>query len=158
MTHECFKSSSKESKGWAGAKISKAAIQKWEEECLVKGKREACQVVRGEMSREKEKKWCTYCLMNWKPRVTRPPGIAALLNGNTLAFMNKDTLLYLVWKDNVSMTMFIFLLFIIHMWIHCLGHFSPCPLSLPLSPHTSPSLPGRQCSALLFSNFVEEKT
>jgi hypothetical protein len=53
--------------------------------------------------------------MNWKPRVTHPPGIAALLNGNTLAFMNKDTLLYLVWKDNVSLTMFIFLLFIIHM-------------------------------------------
>jgi hypothetical protein len=37
-----------------------------------------------------------------------------------------------------------------------LGHFSPLSPSPSLSPST-PSLPGRTCSAL-FSNFVEEKT
>jgi hypothetical protein len=44
----------------------------------------------------------------------------------------------------------------IHMFINCLGHSSPLPLALSLSPHPS-LLPGRTCSALIF-NFVEEKT
>jgi hypothetical protein len=49
----------------------------------------------------------------------------------------------------------------IHMFIKCLGHFSPLPLPSPFSPTPfplppTPSLPGRNCSAL-FSNFVEER-
>jgi hypothetical protein len=44
----------------------------------------------------------------------------------------------------------------VHIYIHCLGHFSPpapCLLSLSLTP----SLPGRTCSAF-FCNSVVEKT
>jgi hypothetical protein len=51
----------------------------------------------------------------------------------------------------------------IYMCIQYLGHFSPhpCPLPQPLLPVPShfpptPSLPGRNCSALI-SNFVEER-
>jgi hypothetical protein len=50
-----------------------------------------------------------------------------------------------------------FLYSFIHMCIHCLGHFSPILLTPSLSPHPTPSFPGRTCSALI-SNFVEEKT
>jgi hypothetical protein len=43
------------------------------------------------------------------------------------------------------------------MYIQCLSHLClPSPTSFPL--HPPPSLPGRTCSILLFSNFVEEKT
>jgi hypothetical protein len=50
----------------------------------------------------------------------------------------------------------IFLFFIYHMCMHCLGHLSPLP-SCPLSLLSTPSLPSRIYSAF-FPNFVEEKT
>jgi hypothetical protein len=44
----------------------------------------------------------------------------------------------------------------IHMYIHCLGHFSPLPPSLTLPPLRT-SVPGRSRSALLLTDFVEER-
>jgi hypothetical protein len=50
---------------------------------------------------------------------------------------------------------FIFYYSFIHMCIHCLDHFSPLFPSPTLSP-SSPSVPGRSCSAFI-NTFVEEK-
>jgi hypothetical protein len=60
---------------------------------------------------------------------------------------------------NLINMFYLFFLFI-HMCIHCLGHFFPLPSTPSLSPHllplsTMPSLPGKNCSALI-SNFVEK--
>jgi hypothetical protein len=43
------------------------------------------------------------------------------------------------------------------MYIHYLHHIHP-PTGANISPHQSPPLPQRTCSALLFSDFVEEET
>jgi hypothetical protein len=61
------------------------------------------------------------------------------------------TLIFLVDES----VFFCFLYSFIHMYIHCLGHFSPLPLTPSLSLHPS-LVPGRIFSALI-SNFVEQK-
>jgi hypothetical protein len=53
-----------------------------------------------------------------------------------------------------SFSFFYFIIFTFtYMCIYCLGHLPIPPATFPL-----PSVPGRTCSVLLFSDFVEEKT
>jgi hypothetical protein len=58
----------------------------------------------------------------------------------------------------IPFILFFIVFMLIHMCIHCLGQLSPWrpPASLP--PPSPLSLPGGICSALLFCNFIEEKT